>query len=183
MNPKNISLIGNCQTAALCKFLRELPNHNECFWLCFDQEWTNGNWVNNKKIWGETQIKYHIFDYDICMNKLKNADIIIYQPNFLHNNIVNKIYTNNKTLCITLSPIFITNIDYMIQKETKYDTTIKITNIINNNKDKKLYIKQDNHPTIFLILEIVKQICLLANMDFFSESAYNKLLLNQYPDY
>jgi hypothetical protein len=182
MNTKNISLIGNCQTAALCKFLRKLPNQNECFWLCFEPEWVNGNWAYSIDLWGAEQLLFHIFDYETCIQKLMNSDLVIYQPNFLNNSILSQI-NNSKILSITLSPIFVNNLSFMTEKEEKYKTNIKVSDIIKQNLDKKLYHKVDNHPTTFLTLEIVKKICEISDMDFFPESIYLDLLSDQYPDY
>lgn len=36
-----------------------------------------------------------------------------------------------------------------------------------------------NHPTTFLFMEIVKKICTLLNLEFFTEEQYNKFLENE----
>jgi len=177
-----ISFVGNCQTMSLSKFARELPDKHESYWLCFEPEWKSAAWTRSVSLWGETQLQYNIFDNNISIKTLIQSDIVVYQPNFIHNDIIKKV-CGDQTLHITLSPVFVNNLNYMRNKENKYMTSIKISDIITQNSNNLLYINNDNHLTTFLSLEILKQICLIANIEFFDASTYKQLLLSQYPAY
>lgn len=176
---KNISLIGNCQTTALCKFLRQLKYNAK--WLCFETEWINSNWPKNQSLF-QNQIQHNIFDQNDCVNFLKISDIIIFQPNYLHCNVVDN-YKNDTAQTITLSPVFVNNLDYILEKESKYQTNVKISSIISQYPKEKLYVINDNHLSTLLTLEILKQIANLANLQFFDNITYQELIKIQYPNY
>lgn len=179
---KRICFIGNCQTMALCHFMSQLPSKPICNWLCFNHEWHKAQWSKNTQVFGKEQINRNVFDFTNCMDLLNSADIIIYQPNYQTNNILSNL-KNQNIKQLTISPIFINNIDYIIQKETKYNCSIIVSKIIDDNSTKKLYLTKDYHPNTFLYLEILREICNLLDLDFYVDDLYYKILNYTYPSY
>lgn len=176
------AFIGNCQIAGLCQYISWLPFESQSYWLCRNV-WLNYPWAKSIKVFGEEQIGRHVFDKNKRKEILQTCDIIIYQPNFDTLNMLHMHCNPNQTK-ISISPIYVNDMQFMTNKETKYNTTIKVSNIIKDHKDKKLYLTDhDNHPTSFLLLEIVKKICDTLKLPFYNKNVYNKLLLNQYPNY
>ena len=107
---KNISLIGNCQNVALCKFIRELPDKHNAKWLCFAQEWANMVWPKSYELFND-QIQHNIFDRKDCVDFLKISDVIIVQPNKPCCDIIS-LHKKNDAQIISMSPIFVDNLKY-----------------------------------------------------------------------
>jgi hypothetical protein len=57
------------------------------------------------------------------------------------------------------------------------NVSILISDIIKENSDKQLLLDRI-HPTTFLFLEIIKKICIIMNIDFFTETEYNFYMKN-----
>jgi len=180
----NITFIGNCQTVSLCFYFQQLlkQTDNIC-WVSFGK--ITEPHLNDWSI----KCKNKIINYDISIQKIKDSDIIIYQ-----NVDVNKsLFCNTKTLneikkssckliqipCIYLIyNDFDNSIQELIKREIRNNVDIKISNIFNKFKDVNLMLTQ-NHPKTFLFMEIVKILCNLLNLDFFTEEQYNDFLKNE----
>jgi len=183
MLKKRICLIGNCQMLGLVKFLTELSPNIEAKWIDINNRWQPYKWTHDVNIFSHQYMQYRVCDSSKAKEAAQTTDIIIYQPNFLVNKFIEKNITQQNIIKITLSPIFVNDIDFVIRKENKYNCNIKVSEIIKNNQDKKLYIKQDNHISTFLSLEIVRHICDIINVSFYSTIEYNRLLATQYPNF
>ena len=182
---KRMCFIGNCQVMGLCDYIANTPDQPNCRWLCTIDKWhTESKWPKCIEQFGQKQIDRNIFDKKKILELLIHSDYVIYQPNFYHNQTVNiALKKNTHLIPITLSPIFVNDLQYIIKKEKKYNCNILCSEIIKNNKDHKLYINRDNHPTTFLLLEIAKQICDITKISFYTNNDYEKLLKVQYPNY
>jgi len=169
----------------LCNYIANTPDKPNCRWLCTLDEWrVEFKWPRCIKRFGQQQINRNIFDKEKILELLINSDYVVYQPNFYNNKIVqNSLRKNLHLKQITLSPIFVNNPQFMIDKEKKYNCNITVSHIIKNNNDIKLYTNKDYHPTTFLLLEIAKQICDIAKISFYTNNDYEKLLKSQYPNY
>lgn len=174
--------IGNCQTASISKYIRDLPDNHESFWLCYSELWKQKPWPKDIRVFGEEQIKFHVFKDDRIQEVINTCDVIIYQPSFEVLHFINKYNPINK-IHVTLSPIFVDDIEYMKRKEEKYQASICVSKIIEDNRDLDLFIKQSDHPTSFVYLEIIRRICDMLSISFFSQEKYQKLLNSQYPKY
>jgi hypothetical protein len=92
-------------------------------------------------------------------------------------------YKKEKSILISLPHIFCDYEKYdksilrLQEKEYKYNVTITVSDIINNNKHIKI-IYSNIHPTTFLFLEILKKICVILKIDFFDEEQYNYYISN-----
>ena len=178
---KRFALIGNCQTIALCKYIRELPDGHRAFWICPD-DYINHTWIKDDRIFGSEQVKFHIFDDPKKREIIQTSDVLIYQPNFTSLQLISANSSDNQ-FKIGISPILLNNKKFMIEKEEKYNTKIKISEIIKKHKDKVLYIQQENHPSTFLYLEILKEICSILGVRFFNQQSYDEIMKTQYPNY
>jgi len=174
--------MGNCQTVALCDYISRTPARPDCKWLCVKQKWKE--WSDNTNIFGLHQVGRNIYDSKKFVDIMIQSDYIVYQPHWDTKQLIKKISDKNEHLLfITLTPIFVNKTDFMKRKEKKYNCKISCCNIIKNNKHKTLFLKNDNHPTTFLYLEIIKQICNIISIPFFTDSEYIDLLKIQYPNY
>ena len=178
--------MGNCQMVALCQYIRNLSRDYETLWVCPDR-FKDSFWVTSKprfeNIFGIEQSKHNITEHSKIIESLQTTDVVVYQPHFDSNNIVEDNCRNNQ-IKITIAPIFVNSTERMKIKEKKYNTNIKVSEIIEKNKDKTLYVKdKDNHHSSFLLLEIVREICALLNIEFYQDEKYKELLNKQYPYY
>lgn len=174
--------IGNCQTSAISKYIRDLPDNHESFWLCYSELWKKKPWPKDARVFGEEQIKFHVFEDDKIQEVINTCDVMIYQPNFEVLHFINKYNPINK-IHVTLSPIFVDDIEYMKRKEEKYKTSIRVSEIIEDHRDLELFIKQADHPTSIVYLEITRKICEILGLNFFNEQEYQVLNRTQYPKY
>jgi len=62
-------------------------------------------------------------------------------------------------------------------REIKKKVDITVSNIIDKFKEEKIVFRI-NHPTTFLFLEIIKELCIILNISFFEQHEYNKFLEN-----
>ena len=180
----NITFIGNCQTISLCFYFQQLLNqNNNIYWVLYGEEFktlANGrdNWLK--------KCKNKIMDYNNSIRQIKNSDIIIYQ-----NIDVNKSLFSNtsalkeimKSSCklIKIPSIYLLYHDFdnsikeLVNRENKNSVDIKVSNILYKYKDEILMLTS-NHPKTFLFMEIIKLLCNLLNLNFFTEEQYNNFL-------
>ncbi len=180
----NITFIGNCQTVGLCFYLQELTktkNYN-VYYCCYGDEFIPhlGYWsdkVNNKIINDNESIEI-----------IKNSDYIIYQEIDISKSYFcnyEKLSELKKTYCqlIKLPSIYVNYNDYDNSiKELKYreitkKVDITVSNIIDKFKEDKI-VFGINHPTTVLFLEIIKELCIILNINFFEKYEYEKYLKN-----
>lgn len=186
---QRLCFIGNCQTIAYCKFVRELSSNIDAYWICFRENWIKDHtWPISDKIFGSEQIKFNIINNEnnIGVDMIQNSDFIFFQPEFGILEILNKYISqkNDKIKTIAISPIKVNDMDYMIRKEQKYQCKILVSDLVKIHKEKhKLYTDQDNHITTFLILQVVRKICDILDINFYNDQTYKELLKTQYPYY
>jgi hypothetical protein len=183
----NITFIGNCQMVSLCFYLQQLLNpsiYNVC-WVLYGEEFKqhiSGNW--------SAKCKNKILDYDDSVRRIKDSDIIIYQ----NINVNKSLFSNIKTLheitksgckIIQIPSIYLIYNDFdnsikeLIKRENINNVDIKVSNILIKFKDKNLILDRADHPNTFLFMEIVKIICNLLNIDFFTDEQYNNFIKDE----
>lgn len=181
-NIKRFAFIGNCQMIGLCKYTRSLSIRYKAYWLCMPL-YHNLKWTTSEKIFGHEQISHHVFDQSKIKEILQTCDVVVYQPHFESLSMINDNCSLEYQKIIDITPIIVDNKKFMINKEEKYNTTIRASKIIEKYKDKVLHIGRSNHPTTFIYMEILKEICSLLGIDFFSQESYNEIMKIQYPNY
>lgn len=177
-----ITFIGNCQTLSLCYFFQQLlkDNNNINYVKPLEGFRTNRKWCK--------KIKNIITDYNISIKIIKNSDYIIYQ----NINTSKSLFCNTNTLSslkkdscklIQIPSIYLIYKDFnnsikkLIEREKKNNVDIQVSDIFYKYKDNNLMITK-NHPNTFLFLEVMKQICHLINVNFFTKKQCSIFLKN-----
>jgi hypothetical protein len=180
----NITFIGNCQTLSLCFFFQELLHqNNNIYWILYGEDFKQ-----HIGVWSE-KCKNKILDYDNSIQKIKDSDIIVYQTI----DEAKSLFSNTKTLneikkgsckLIQIPSIhliyndFDNSIKELINRETANNVDIKVSTIFNNFKEHNLMLSCW-HPNTFLFMEIVKILCNLLNISFFTKDKYFYFLKNK----
>ena len=173
-----IGFIGNCQMLSLCFYLQQcLKNEFTCEvrWILYSDR---SDKCENK-----------ITEYDKGIDYISNCDIIIYQSlkketSELFNEDKIMSYKKDSCILISLPHIFCDYKEYdksilrLQEKENKYNVTISVSDIINNNKHIKI-VYSNVHPTTFLFLEILKKLCVILKINFFIDEQYNYYVSNK----
>jgi len=175
----NITFIGNCQTASLCFYFQQLLNCNINWVLYGDEFLPNlGRWID--------KVKNKSLDYDVSIDVIKNSDIIVYQE-------INKeksAFSNTETLqiikkisckLITIPSIYLDYSDYensikeLQKREIVNKVDILVSDIFEKYREQQLMLTIW-HPSTFLFLEIVNEICNILNIETFSKTTREMFL-------
>ena len=156
-----IGFVGNCQTIQLCSHYQKIYNDSDNIrWICYNTSFLTsikkGDGCRNKIIDEEGGIEF-----------IKSCDIIVYQKiNELTSPLFHKdiIQTYNPSAKYISIPSMYFNCDKYDQsfeelkkREEINKVDITITDIIENNKDEKLFITF-NQPSDLLILKVVNKL-------------------------
>ena len=187
-----ITCIGNCQTLSLCFYLQELLESDNISWLLYGQEFKRhlGPWSD--------KIKNKIIDYESRhIDEIKESDVIIYQEiSVTKSSFSNyeKLQEIKKDSCklIKIPSIYLDSNNYetslkeLKRRETDNKVDVTVTDFFEKLKITKLMLSID-HPTTFLFLEIMKKICNILNIEFFTQKRlivfYRKIIIQTYLDY
>lgn len=180
----NITFIGNCQMVSLCFYFQQLlnPHYYNICWILYGEEFKQhlSNWSH--------KCKNKILDYHQSIIKIKNSDIIIYQNISLDKTLfcnTEKLQKIKKNSCklIQLPSIYLFYHDFdnsiknLISRENKNNVDIRVSTILYHYKKYNLMLTHQ-HPNTFLFLKIVKILCKIINVDFFTKQQYTKFLRN-----
>ena len=180
----HITFIGNCQTLSLCFFFQQLlENQNySIYWISYDDEFNE-----HVQDWAD-KCDNKIFFEDEAIERIEESDIIIYQEIGLDKSA----FSNTQKLLeikketsrlITVPSIRFDYNDYeksinkLIIRENTKNTDIKVSNIFNKFKKYKLMLSQ-RHPKTSLFLEMVKELCKLLDIPFFTKEKYKTFIEN-----
>ena len=189
---RNIGFIGNCQMIGLCFYLQELlGNKYNIRWCLYTEKFKPSLYkrriIDNlgRKIelkhWAD-KCRNKIIRYDDSMNFVKSCDVIIYQKisiqtsKFFNEENILKIKKPDAKL-IKLPSIFINYKNYdrslleLQKRENQNNVDIFVSQIIDKNKPTNIMLSI-NHPTTFLFLEILKEICIILKINFFTNDQY-----------
>ena len=183
----NITFIGTCQQLSLCFYFQQLlnsKNYNIC-WVSYNKKFN----IHLGK-WSDKCIN-KITNEDKAIQVIKDSDIIIYrniskeQSTCCNTTILQQI---KKISCKLINIPYIafdcTNFDNSITRlrncENIHNVDIKVSDLFDKFKDSNLKLMlKGNHPTTFLFMEIVKILCNLLNLDFFTQEQYNNFLKDE----
>ncbi len=179
-----IAFIGNCQLVSLCYFVQLLTRDNpdiDARWCCFADWFIQhlGPWSSKciNKIIDPTQSTGFISDADIVV-----CNIICKQTSPLFN------YAS--LLAMVKPTCRIIAIPSMYLSTDKYDESvvelkrreaempcnfIPISDICDLHRDKQLALTV-LHPTSFFFMEVMKKLCPLLDIQFFSNDEYNNIV-------
>jgi hypothetical protein len=167
---------------SLCFYFQQLLHNEEIYWLQYDasfeihlNEWSN-------------KCKNKINDYETQLKIISQSDIIMYQEIVCNkSSISNFLFLNahKKGDCklFTIPSIYFDynnfneSLNELREREYCNKTIISVSSLIEKYKDKKLMLTK-NHPNTFLFLKIIKNLCLILNINFFSEDKYEYFMSN-----
>jgi hypothetical protein len=173
-----ITFIGSCQAVSLCFFFQQLLKNKDytISWVLYAEDFQQhlGPWSN--------KCENKILDFNQSMEQLKISDIIIYQnidekkSIFSNPNYLNQIKKESCKLiqfsCINFDySDFQNSLEELKKREDQKGVDIKVSQILEKYPKKKLMLNK-YHPNTFLFLEIMREILLNLNMDFFSKEEY-----------
>jgi hypothetical protein len=174
-----VAFIGNCQTVSLCFFLQQLLAINKNYlvkWCLYGDDFKA-----HVSKWSD-KCKNKIIDYNKSLEYIKICDFIIYQDiskeksTFSNEDILTNIKKEDCKL-IKMPSIFLeyssyeASLEELIKRETAKNVDIHVSQIIDRNKPRALMLTK-NHPNTFLFLEILKEICKIMDIEFFSQRKY-----------
>lgn len=180
-----ITFIGNCQTVALCYYFQLLmpENESEIVWLLFGPEFRGvlSTWSN--------KCKNKILDYEQSIERIKISDVIIYQEVVPEKSLFcNEVKLNElkQESCklIKIPSIYLDYKRYDISikdlqtKEIEKKVDIFVSSIFEKHKDKNLMLTIW-HPNTLLFMELIKELCSLIGIEFFSEEQEKEFLKNE----
>jgi hypothetical protein len=181
-----ITFIGNCQTTTLCFYFQklfELQNY-DISWISYGSEtyYHLGEWSD--------KCKNKLLDYDASIEKIKVSDVIIYQEIVLEKSPFSNYATlkqlaksNCKLLKMTSIYLDYNNYENSIKELENRELTnvvdIKVAYLFKKFNTQQLMLPSSfNHPNTFLFMEVMKKICELINVHFFTEEQYNEIMQN-----
>ena len=183
----HITFIGNCQTLSLCFFCQQLlaKKHYDVRWVSFGK-----HFEPNLGRWSDKCVN-KIIEYSASIERVKISDIIIYQEIAKDKSLFSNTETLvglKKSTCrlIKMPSIYLEYNNYNISikelelREKINKTDLIVSNIFNKYKGYNLMLTV-RHPNTFLFLEIVKELCRLLQLNFFTRERYNLFLKN--PNY
>ena len=181
----NITFIGNCQTVSLCFYFQELLGlkKNNISWVLYGNDFKQhlNHWSN--------KCKNKILTYYEWIQQIQISDVIVYQEInadkslFSNTEKLNELKRNSCKL-IKIPSIYLNYRDYdnSIKKlrdiENINNVDIKVSNIFETFKKYNLMLS-NNHPKTFVFLKIIKEICLLLKIQFFTKEHSNYFLKNE----
>jgi hypothetical protein len=170
-----VTFIGNCQTLAICFYLQQLSVNDDIGWVMYSEDF-----LPNVTQWSE-KIKNKILNIDDAIERVKISDFIIYQEINIEKSIFsnfNYLQSVKQERCrlISMSSIYIDFADWhaslreMKKREDSNNVLIRVSDLIEAFPDEPTMISVV-HPSTFLFMKILKEICLLINIPFFSDDA------------
>lgn len=176
-----ISLLGNCQTVGYCWFLNKLGESTgevQAKWLNFDM-WDVA-WPKNSKVFGK-QLQNNVYALNDCKATLETSDAVVYQPHFGSLAALKTVRNQKNLKRLSISPVILGEYDFMLRKEKKYNTTISILDFIQSHQEDEISVDRKQHMKTFFSLEIVRRICWVLGLKYFSSEEYQDLMATQYP--
>jgi hypothetical protein len=173
-----ITFIGNCQTMALCYFFQQLlaKDNYDIYWVLYGSSF---GYNNTTSVWSN-KCKNQILNDNISRDIISKSDIIIYQEIDLSKSLFSN-YNTLKTMVkgecrlIKIPSIYLIYENYdnsikeLQKREDKNNVDIKVSQIFDKYKYKKLVQSDPSHPTTFLFLEILKELCTILKFDYFTK--------------
>lgn len=186
---KKIVCIGNCQAASIAKYLFEILDNYSVKYVPYNDNFIKKMFLHEtNKYYSSQFIFLTVFDKKDAIETLMESDIIIYQnikketsPLFNEE----KIYEYNENcIKVSLPSIRLDYNDYLNSlKELKFREKIKnnniiVSDIIEENTDKRLMLLNKSHPNTFFFMQILNKILEKINENKISIEKYNFFMEN-----
>jgi hypothetical protein len=175
-----VTFIGNCQLVALCYYFQQLVD--DAKWVCYGPEF-----LSFLDPWSDKCVD-KILDHEGAVERVRTSDVIVYQE------VVEwkSTFCNERTLrelksssCILIKVPSI-QWDYsdadilkgLQARETANRVDITASDMFERFKDTKLML-DICHPTTFMFLELVREICKRTGLKFFTDEQVARFLENE----
>ena len=175
--------MGNCQSLAFCFYLQELlrGTDHEVRWVCYGEEMR----INLAK-WSDKCLN-KITDDDEGISYLKTCDHIIYHPikpatskNFSIDQI--KSYARNKLTSVQSVHFDLASFEESLvetrRREVLNQIDIPVSDLFERYGHTYKLLVTVNHPTTFLLLEILRKICTVLELPFFDNERIRMYMSN-----
>jgi hypothetical protein len=175
----NITFIGNCQSVSLCFYFQQLLDSN-IQWIMYGEEFREhlGYWSQ--------KVLNKIVDYEKSLDTIKHSDVIVFQEICKEKSGFSNtetLQTLKKDLCklIKIPSIYLnySKFDVSIQelktREQANKVDITVSDIFEKYRKDTLMLTCC-HPTTFLFLEVVNELCKILKIASFSEAKRNMFL-------
>lgn len=165
-----IVFIGNCQTLSLCYFF-QLLGHSS-YWLIYGDEF-----FQHLTYW-TVKIQNKITDWPTSLEHLQTCDVIVYQEistaksSFCNTETLSRLKGESCRL-IKLPSIWLEYEDYenslaeLERRERLNNVDIQVSKLFS--PENRLMLTHD-HPKTSIFLEIVKQLCFMLNVPYFTSA-------------
>lgn len=188
-----ITTLGNCQTMALCRYIRILKPVADVKWCSS----LFSGFDTRRDIFLD-QVDHVILDMEQQKQRLITSDFVLYQVLCLE-------IAGDKQLTqaglhetgqqnVTQRQLSVTSFklqdddragtfEGMLTREHKNNTDIRATDIINKHPSKirSFHQPHGNHPNAFYFLEVMREICTRWDWDYYTDEQYQTLLEEGYP--
>lgn len=187
MSKIKIATLGNCQTMALCWYIRRL--NFECSAKYITGMFSDFLFVKARKTFKD-QIDHNIYDKKQSIDFLSDIDYLIYQKidpktcdTWNHEKIPS--YLKNDCKLISVSHMMYDPDDDkffngMKQRTLKLNIDIPAHKFIETHGS-KITMQQNNHPHAFYFLELIREICKTTDWPFYKDDQYQNLIKEGYP--
>ena len=174
-----VTFIGNCQLVALCYYMQQISD--DARWVCYGPEF-----LPFLDPWSEKCVN-KILDHDGAIARVRDSDVIVYQE------VVGwkSTFCNEQTLraltpSCTLLKVPSIQWDYsdadilkgLQAREIANHVDITASDMFERFKDTKLML-DICHPTTFMFLELVREICKRTGLTFFTDEQVARFLENE----
>ena len=187
-----ITLLGNCQTKALTWYIQQLNSNFDVKWV--QAEFARGSSWAQPGIFRKKLIPT-ITGTEDSIQRLKGSSFLIYQPispatskNFNFEKI--KSY-NPECHFISINSFYFypdcqqkTGLPGMINRAKLFNIDIPAHKLVEkhgSNITIEPSTQDPSHPTVFYLLELVREICAKTGWDYYSDIQYNQYLKEGYP--
>lgn len=165
-----VTFIGNCQLVALCYYIQHLVD--DARWVCYGDEF-----LPHLTSWSD-KCEDKILDHDGAIARVRDSDVIVYQEvtgwksSFCNERTLRELKSSGCML-IKVPSIQWDYSDADILKglqarEIANNVDITASDMFERFKDTKLML-DICHPTTFMFLELVREICKRTGVDFFTD--------------
>ena len=189
----NIAFIGTCQSVSLCYFLQQCLINNTQYniqWVCYDK-----SFLQHLTEWSD-KCTNKILDEEEGIQYVKNCDYIIYHPIQASKSAF--FYTENLSIlknpeCRMMSlqrihidyyndpvnyHLYLESIQETKRREQLNNVDILVSYIFENNKLDIPLLLTPNHPTTYVFLEMLLQICHLIPVPYVTNDQFMHYMTN-----
>lgn len=177
----NITFIGNCQMLSLCFYFQQLLPEYTISWCLYGEEFRPHVMKYSDKC------KNKILDFDKSIEQIKQSHIILYQEiakdksSFSNSIMLHELAPSARFIKLPSIYLnyekYVSSIAELQTRETEKEVDIKVSAIFNKYRSQRLMLTVF-HPTTFLFLEVVKDICDILHITYFSEEQCKRFLQN-----